>query len=302
MTSSMLRPCHRILVVEDSATQAARLKIILEHGGCTVDLASTGHEALEKMESDPPDAVVTDLQMPEMNGLELITRMREQFSLIPAILITEHGSENLAVDALGSGAAGYVQKSDCDTLLVDVVSLAAELSGANIDSLILKGSLENRNLAFTIDSRCERIVPMACLIMRQLTAIGVLHSIDRIRFCMAIEHLLFQAVYHGNLQQPFESGPLSRADAIETINEQSSDEQFRKRLGRLVNCDLYVESEQIRLNVEHEGPTRMVPAKLALPGTPDSFEERSGMLLLTSVADHVGFDASASSAMVTKSL
>ena len=72
--------------------------------------ACNGREGLERIESDRPDFVLTDLQMPEMNGLELVSKIKDRFPNIPVILMTAQGSEEFAAQALRNGAATYVLK------------------------------------------------------------------------------------------------------------------------------------------------------------------------------------------------
>ena len=71
-----------------------------------------GREALAAIQRDPPDLVLTDLQMPEMNGLELVVAIRTTYPAIPVILMTAHGSEEIAMEALQKGAASFVPKKN----------------------------------------------------------------------------------------------------------------------------------------------------------------------------------------------
>ena len=101
-----------VLVVDDSAVDRRLAGGLLEkESGLTVIYASDGTEALVKLDTENPDLVVTDLQMPKMNGLELVGAIRHQYPLVPVILMTAHGSEEIAIAALEQGAASYVPKS-----------------------------------------------------------------------------------------------------------------------------------------------------------------------------------------------
>ena len=94
-----------ILVVDDSATDRKMMGGILERTGMLVRYAENGSGALKQLERSLPDAVLTDMQMPEMDGLQLVKAVRLRYPDIPVILITGHGSETLAADALQQGAA-----------------------------------------------------------------------------------------------------------------------------------------------------------------------------------------------------
>src|SRR5690348_2122267 len=100
-----------VLIVDDSAVDRRLAQGLLEKGGeMSFAFAANGKEAIEQLQVSPPDIVLTDLQMPEMNGLELVRAVREKYPLIPVILMTAQGSEEIAVQALSCGAASYVPK------------------------------------------------------------------------------------------------------------------------------------------------------------------------------------------------
>ena len=75
-----------------------------------IDYAEDGRQALAKLAHRPVDLVITDLLMPEINGLQLVAAVREKYPRIPVILMTSQGSEEIAVQALQQGAASYVPK------------------------------------------------------------------------------------------------------------------------------------------------------------------------------------------------
>ena len=104
---------HRVLVVDDSAMDRHLAgSIIQKMGNCQASFAENGVEALAMMQQTKFDLVLTDMLMPEMDGLELVQAIRSKYPMIPVILMTAHGSEELAVQALHAGAASYVPKRD----------------------------------------------------------------------------------------------------------------------------------------------------------------------------------------------
>ena len=113
---------RKILVVDDTPVDLAMASKTLGDADIGEILAATtAREALEIVRAQQPVLVVTDMQMPEMNGLELVKTIREESAFIPTVLITAHGSEELAVSALQAGAASYVRKSDMSKRLVKTV-------------------------------------------------------------------------------------------------------------------------------------------------------------------------------------
>ncbi len=116
---------YRILVVDDSADNLFLVQSILEEEGYDITLATNGADCLVRVEQSPPDLVLLDVMMPEMDGLEVTKRIRENRNLpfIPILLITAH-DEPSAVKGLDSGADDFIRKPvEVDELLARVRSL-----------------------------------------------------------------------------------------------------------------------------------------------------------------------------------
>ena len=98
-----------ILVVDDEAQISRVLKTTLSSRGYGVRVAHDGIEALEEMRTWPPDLIITDLRMPNMDGLDLCRRVRTK-SRIPIIVLSVKGEENIKIEALDAGADDYITK------------------------------------------------------------------------------------------------------------------------------------------------------------------------------------------------
>ena len=98
-----------ILVVDDEAQITRVLKTTLSSQGYGIRTASDGEEALQLMKGWAPDLVVTDLRMPNMDGLELCRRIRTE-SRIPIIVLSVKGEDTIKVEALDAGADDYITK------------------------------------------------------------------------------------------------------------------------------------------------------------------------------------------------
>jgi two-component system response regulator AtoC len=98
----------RILIVDDDPQMVFALKEIFEERGHTTVPASSGAEALSSL--GDVEVALTDLQMAGMTGVELLRAIREQDDTVPVIILTAHGSEKAAVDAMKAGAYDYVTK------------------------------------------------------------------------------------------------------------------------------------------------------------------------------------------------
>src|SRR5438477_8842365 len=102
---------NTVLVVDDSAMDRHLAGAIVQKmGGWQASFAGHGVEALAMLEKQRPDVVLTDMLMPEMDGLQLVQAIRSKYPMVPVILMTAHGSEDIAIQALQKGAASYVPK------------------------------------------------------------------------------------------------------------------------------------------------------------------------------------------------
>jgi DNA-binding NtrC family response regulator len=105
--------------VDDERAVRTALRVNLTKGGYDVRLAETGAEALAMLEAAQPDAVITDVRMPGMNGLALLEAVQARAPGLPVVVMTGHGSVQSAVEAMQAGAANYIIKPvSRDELLV----------------------------------------------------------------------------------------------------------------------------------------------------------------------------------------
>ncbi|WP_164009349.1 hybrid sensor histidine kinase/response regulator [Pyxidicoccus trucidator] len=118
---------RRALVVDDSLTARALHRAMLEAGGFTVHLAASGARALDRLQTDTYDVVICDLDMEEMDGVQLIAKLRErkETASLPVILVSAHDSAPARERGLAAGADGYLSKRECAAgrLLAEVLDV-----------------------------------------------------------------------------------------------------------------------------------------------------------------------------------
>jgi two-component system response regulator AtoC len=111
----------RVLAVDDDAAVRFTLEAVLTDGGFTVETADGGAAALAAFEARGADIVVTDLAMPEVDGMKVLAHIRTVDPGVPVMLLTAHGSERIAVAAMKAGAYDYLPKPfDPDELALAV--------------------------------------------------------------------------------------------------------------------------------------------------------------------------------------
>jgi len=99
-----------VLVVDDDATARRMLDVRMRALGCQVAMAETGREALAAIERDLPAVLLLDLQMPEIDGMEVLRTLNREGVEVPTIVITAHGTVETAVEAMKEGAVDFILK------------------------------------------------------------------------------------------------------------------------------------------------------------------------------------------------
>jgi DNA-binding NtrC family response regulator len=137
---------QRILVVDDEQIIRESLSFILTKEGYNVEDAANGKDALSKHDANPFDIIITDIEMPEMKGVDLLKQIRQRTPQTLVVIITAFGSVETAVLALREGAADYILKPvNFDDLLYRVKKLC------DYHALIIENSLLRQELQRTYD-------------------------------------------------------------------------------------------------------------------------------------------------------
>jgi CheY-like chemotaxis protein len=285
-----------ILLVEDSPTQAMQMKLLLESVGHTVTCCDDGTTALECMASSTCELVVTDLELPLLNGLDLIRKMQANFPQIPAVLVTGQGSERLAAEALRIGATAYVPKSMIEDLLLGTVEdvLGVTRTDRSYAELI-DCTVENR-LVFLLPNKMRLLMTAIDLTMQLAGGMQLLSGVDRYRVAVALQHAASNALYRGNLE-------LSRQEWQQTSSEDAEPEPtagiVQERLSavpyknRSIHFDARLMRDLIRVVLRDEGPGFKVK-ELASEDAPDalSADRGRGLNMIRKFMDKVSFNDS----------
>jgi len=137
----------KILVVDDEAPLREILQRgLAQMGGFSVEVARNGQEAIDKIEKEIFDLVLTDLMMPEMDGMELLKLIKGTRPEMPVIMMTAYGSIDTAVEAMKTGANDYITKP------VDLKDLLLRISKVRQENLLLQ---ENRLLRMELRKKFE---------------------------------------------------------------------------------------------------------------------------------------------------
>ncbi|SFH47759.1 response regulator transcription factor [Modicisalibacter xianhensis] len=102
----------RILIVDDEPNIVLSLEYLMQRSGFEVDTANDGSQALQALQTQPPDLVLLDISLPDISGFDVLRQLRQTSSMrtLPVIMLTAHGREVEREKGLALGADDYVTK------------------------------------------------------------------------------------------------------------------------------------------------------------------------------------------------
>ncbi|HEV3446413.1 MAG TPA: response regulator, partial [Gemmataceae bacterium] len=239
--------------------------------------ASNGQEALAAIRQETPDLVLTDLQMPDMDGLKLVQEIRYHFPFLPVVLMTGQGSEDIAIQALQRGAASYVPKKNLAYDLVETVEDVLAVAGAKKhQQRLLDECWTQSESQFVLSNDISFIPPLIGHFQENLTRMRLVDENGLIRVAVALREALTNAIFHGNLEAVL--APHARDDVAyrRLIEERLHQEPYEDR--RVCVTARESRREAIYI-IRDEGPG-YDPAALPDPADPVNLEKVSGRGLL----------------------
>jgi DNA-binding NtrC family response regulator len=156
----------RIVIVDDEPRMAAVVAMALERDGHTCEQCGSAADALAAVEARGADVVVSDLRMPDMDGLELLRRLHTARPDLPVILLTAHASVPSAVAAMRDGAFDYVAKPFDNDELRALVARALDLTRLTSENRWLRQELGSRYAPDTMVAESARSRELLALIRR----------------------------------------------------------------------------------------------------------------------------------------
>jgi two-component system response regulator FixJ len=117
-------------VVDDDAAMRDSLAFLLGTAGFAVELYEAGTSLLDRLANPAQGCVLTDIRMPDVDGLELLRRLRAGGYMLPVVMMTGHGDVPLAVEAMKLGACDFIEKPFDDEALLQALRSALERGGS----------------------------------------------------------------------------------------------------------------------------------------------------------------------------
>lgn len=279
----------KILVVDDTPFDRRLVSGLLsKHGEFDVATADDGQQALDAVAETHFDLVITDLNMPVVDGLELVQRLHEDSPELPTIVMTAYGSEATAMRALQSGAYGYVPKFHLQDELVSTVERVAKATARfRIEKALLCSVVEHK-ITLSIPSQRSRITPTIEYLEKLMAGMGVVTGSSSSLLCMALEEALSNAVIHGNLEVSSELRTRDDDAYGKLIEERSHTAPYADRN---VTIEAQLSLDVVQFVIRDEGPGFDL-SSIPDPTNPENLLKPSGrgITLMHAFLDEVSYN------------
>jgi CheY-like chemotaxis protein/anti-sigma regulatory factor (Ser/Thr protein kinase) len=277
-----------ILVVDDNALERKLIGRSVEAAGWSVEFAENGRQAFEKIGQKVPDLVLTDLQMPEMDGLELVRQTKARFPATPVVLVTAYGSEELAVAALQAGASSYVPKRNLHRDLQRTLETVLDAAESRRERQNLFEFITETQSHFTLgyDKAGPRALVAYC--QDALQMMNLCDAAKTRQVGTALNEALRNALDHGNLEL---DSSLREADdgSYERLRQQRQQES--PYCDRRVHVETRFSRIEATYSIRDEGPGFDVSA-LPDPTDPENLLKPCGrgVTLMRTFMDDVTYN------------
>jgi CheY-like chemotaxis protein len=284
--SATAPPAVTVLVVDDSPMDRHVAGAIVQKlPGWKAVFAADGAEALAAVEKERPQLVLTDLLMPEMDGLQLVQAVRDRFPHVPVILMTAHGSEDIAHQALQKGAASYVPKKSLARDLPETLEQVLAVARTGLTQRRILDCLTRQEVHYVIDNDPSLVPPLVSQLEEHVAQMGLCEQSGLVLLGVALHEALTNAIFHGNLEVDSDLRETDEKLYYRLARERREQEPYRNRR---VSVTAMMTREEASFVVRDEGEG-FDPALLPDPTDPANLEKISGrgLLLIQTFMDRV---------------
>jgi CheY-like chemotaxis protein/anti-sigma regulatory factor (Ser/Thr protein kinase) len=290
---------HTVLIVDDSAIDRTLAGgIVGKLPGWRSLFAGNGVEALTSLDKGGVDVVLTDMIMPEMDGLELVQAVRARFPLVPVILMTAHGSEDIAIQALQRGAASYVPKKSLAHDLGETLEQVLSAAQTSRNQHRILESLTRLESHFELENDVTLVAPLVGHLEDAVARVKLSEPSGLILLGVALHEALTNAMFHGNLELSSQVKEENERHFYDLVQERRFLTPYRDRRV-YVSATLTRESAVFTIRDEGNG---FDPATLPDPTDPSNLGKVSGrgLLLIQTFMDRVEHNDKGNQITMTK--
>lgn len=211
----------KILIVEDDLASSEMLRLSLEKEGYECLLAENGNQALLIHSEHKPDLIISDVRMPEMDGIELLEKLRSIEEETIIIIVTGHSNEELALRSLELGANNYIKKPINLTELKLIIRRYSNILESKYLSKQLPELIEDRTLKLELPTNTQIISSVIDYFQDKIAYFYTAKQLFQIE--LGLTELITNAIEHGNLG-------ITKEDKTLALKENSLESLYRERL------------------------------------------------------------------------
>jgi DNA-binding response OmpR family regulator len=243
----------KILLIDDEALVREELGALLQDEGYEVITGADGEEGLALFRSAAPDMVITDVRMPRRDGLSVAMTIRQEDPSVPVTVITGHGNEAMAIEAIRAGVTDFIKKPvRLDDLSAALLRMQAARQPAILGFSELPPSVVLVQHAWTyrLENDLEAIPTFVDVLLKHVAS--GMDRMSALELGLALREVILNAVEHGNLGLTYKEK--SRALENGTLEQLLAERARRPELGqRRVTVTARREDRRLMVQVLDEG-------------------------------------------------
>jgi CheY-like chemotaxis protein/anti-sigma regulatory factor (Ser/Thr protein kinase) len=288
-----------VLVVDDSPFDRELIaRLLAQLPKLKVIFAESIQTGMQAVAHESPSVVITDLILPDGEGLEIVKRVREQFPGISVILMTAYGSEDVAMQALRAGAANYIAKRNMAHDLAPTLSRVLEAASSSRERARILRCMVRTESVFVLDNDPDLIAGFMKLVQELLSGVGLWDETGLVQVSIALQEAVTNAVFHGNLEVSSTHRQIDDRIFSELALQRRQSEPYR---ARRVRIHVQLDCDAARFSVSDDGPGFDV-SLLHRPVDPEDLNRIGGrgLLLIRTFMDEVTFNSHGNQIIMVK--
>ncbi len=243
----------KILIVEDETPIRKLIKRYLKNPDYEVFEAGNGREGFKTYQAENPDIIISDIDMPEMDGLELLERIREKDNDTIVIITTSMDAAEYTLKALRKRANDYIGKPFSKNEMVNIISKYVSILENRTHEREIIGMITKRELELTIGNRLDLVGKVSNRLLQETE--GALSSKERLGIYLGLVEILTNSIEHGNLEITYDEKTDSQNEGFDVYNQLISKRLEDPNLkDRKVSIDFKRDKNSLEWTISDEGP------------------------------------------------
>lgn len=291
-----------ILVVDDEEVIRNIIVSILEvNQDYRLLTASNGKEALDKCAEEEIDLIFTDLRMPVMDGMTLLSELRNRGDETPVVIVTAYGDREDVIRALRLGASNFLLKPNEIKIVLSLADRILRVRQKAILEKMVFDYLIDEHQTYRIPSDLQYTLPLIDLITEKVVRIGICGQTDLMNLRIALDEALVNAIVHGNLEISSNEKGNTLKELIQfndLVKERSQQEPF---FNRMVDVQTRLTTQEATFSITDEGKG------FDWKAIPTSFDDVNifsshgrGLILINAIMHKVEFNEKGNQITMTK--